>query len=362
MYKIYIKVVKAIISINNKVIFVIMALTGVIALMFFMPEIAIELNETLDKLDNDGFKNCISTFTDINFLINKFIKIDKNWIIWPMFIIFILCIIVLIMKFVYKNKELVDKVIIGHSSMSKVQFIANTNSDYKVEEINLIDDMKDITTNYEQIKFAIKSQDKFVEEFKDKINSKYDYGYMGIAHTPLILRMGSQIGDELAITLFHKYRTGNTRVFKELNKNDDYYKINISMELLDRDSSELLVGLSTTNIIKYEELKILEPDNKNIIIFSCEELGFDVITSKNQVEDYVQYIMYNIRKVVKSKRITKIHMVLSTSVAMTFALGQAISENNDPKVIIYNFDINSTKKYTWGIELFKNYNECLVIN
>lgn len=361
MYKIYIKVVKAIITISNKVIFGTIALTGVVALMFSVPAILVSLNKTLDKLDNDGFKNCISIFTDINLLIDEFIKIDRRWIIYSMLILCILSVIALIIKCIYKNKELVDKIIIGHSSMSNVQFIANTDSDYKVEEINLIDDMKDIATNYEQIKFAINKQDKLIEEFKCNINSKYDYGYMGIAHTPLIFRIGNQIGDEVAITLFHKYRTGNTKVFKELSEDENLKKMGISTKILDKSSNELIVGLSTTFPIKYEELKILKPNDKNILIFSCEELGFDVITSKKQVEHYVQFMMGKIRQVVKDKNITKIHMVLSTSVAMTFALGGAISKHHDPEIIIYHFDQSSSRKYTWGIELFKNYNNCLVV-
>ena len=46
---------------------------------------------------------------------------------------------------------------------------------------------------------------------------------------------------------------------------------------------------------------------------------------------------------------------------MTFALGQAISLNNDANITIYHYDINNPRKYTWGIDLSKNYRDCLVV-
>lgn len=361
MDKIYINLVKVITGIKKKIIIWMMLLSGSICLMFAIPEIAISLRDTLDKLDNDCLKNFISIFTDVNILINEYIKIDKYCIIYSTLVIFILCIVVLIMKYIYKNEEIVDKVIIGHSSMSKVQFKVQTNSKYKNEEINLISDMNDIGSDYEKIKYVVNRQDKFIEEFKQNINNVCEYGYMGIAHTPLILRMGSQIGDEVAITLFHKYRTGKTKVFRELEEYKNFKGIEVTTEILDKSSDELIVGLSTTYPIKYDELKIFKPDDKNILIFSSEQLGCDVITSKNQVEYYVQFMMNSIKQVVKDKNITKIHMVLSTSVAMTFALGQAISVNNEPELIIYHYDKSKSEIYTWGINLFKNYNDCLVI-
>lgn len=361
MYKLYIKLGKAMRNISYKVIVRTIIFTAIVTLMLLIPEITVALNETLDKLNNDGVKNKISAFTDFNLIITEVIKIDKWWIIYPMIFICILAIILLIIKCVFRDREFIDKVIIGHSSMSKVQFVADTDCDYKVEEINLVNDMKDIEIDYDKIKYAINEQDKFVEEFKRNINSNYDYGYMGIAHTPLIFRMGNQLGDEVTITLFHKYRTGDTKKFKELNSDVKFKRIQIEHEDLNVSSNELIVGLSTTFPIKLDELKVLKPDNKNIIIFKSEELGFDIITSKKQVDAYIKFIMDKIRDVVKDKNITKIHMVLSTSVAMTFALGGAISKHHDPKVTIYHFDQNNPRKYTWGIEVLKSYNDCLVV-
>ena len=55
-------------------------------------------------------------------------------------------------------------------------------------------------------------------------------------------------------------------------------------------------------------------------------------------------------------------MVISSSVAFTFALGQGISSHYDPEIIIYHFDMNNPKKYPWGISLLKEPMNCMVVN
>ena len=362
--KVYNKVVKNIVGIPNKFINISMLLSGGIGLMCYIPKFAEYLKGASTKLDNDTVKSIITIFTDFNILIEEakaYININERLICYLMLGIFLVCMFLHIVKLIYGNKEIIDKVIIGHSSMSKTQFIVESNNEYKVEYIDLVDDMKDTKDDYDKIKYAISKQDDIVNNFKSTIDNKHEYGYMGIAHTPLILRMGNQVGDEIGIDFFHKSRTEgeNTNVFKELDKDINFKELTISTKISDKNSDELIVGLSTTFEIKYDELKIFNPDNKNILIFSSEDLGFDVIKSTNQVKHYVKYIMDNVRKVVKDKNIKKIHMVLSTSSVMTFALGQAISLNNDANITIYHYDINNPRKYTWGIDLSKNYRDCL---
>lgn len=356
------KIVKFILGINDSTLNKLTKISGIGSAVYLFPQIVEILDIFFSSLNSDYFKDINNMIKDIVISYQKF-----KWLGYLAIFIFILCLIAIYIRYKYKDKEIIDKVIIAHGSMSKAQFMVETADDYKIEHIDLIEDMKDIKDDYDKIKYAINKQDGLVKSFKDKLDNKHEYGYMGIAHTPLVLRMGNQIGDENEIKLFHKSRTKENNIeFKELNMNKNFKELIIESELLDRDSDELIVGLSTTYIIKYDELNIFNPDEKNIIIFKYKDLeyldiqGFDVIESIVQVRYYTQYIMNNIQRVVKEKNISKIHMVLSTSTAMTFALGQAISLNNYPNVIIYHYDINDSRKYTWGIDLSKDYRNCLV--
>lgn len=371
--KLWNKFVRNVVNIPNKFIIIPMTISAVVGLMLYIPKIKLYLEGVSQKLENEKVKGVITAFIDSNTLIKEAktqLNINERLILYIIGAVLLVTIFMMIIKVIYINKEVIDKIIIGHMSMSQSQFNVETDDEYRVEYIDLIEDMKDTKNDYEKITYAIKEQDESVEEFKESIvNShknkskyKYEYGYMGIAHTPLILRMGNQIGDEVGMKLFHKSRTEgeNTSIFAELSRNEDFKSLSISMKNLDKDSHELIVGLSTTFEIKYSELSVFNPDDKNIIIFNSEELGFDVIKSSFQVKHYVEYIMSNIRDIAKEKNISNIHMVLSTSSVMTFALGQAISLNNNPNVIIYHYDMNNPRKYTWGIDLSKDYRNCLV--
>lgn len=263
---------------------------------------------------------------------------------------------------VKKLKKIVH--ILGHSTLGKTQLKLNEESlkilELNVEELDLIEDIKIIKGNYNMLQSVVTKQDNYIEKFKNKINNTDKYGYMGISHTPLILRAGYEIGDETKFALFHKKR--NVDYYEELNISDIYTPIKIEKKSVKDNCRELIVAISTTFIIEDNQLNILHPENKSIIKFKTDELGFDVITSEKQVENYVSYILREIRQIRSNKGITKIHMVISSSVAFTFALGQGLSNHYDPEVIIYHFDLNNPKKYPWGISLFKDSMNCIVVN
>lgn len=266
-------------------------------------------------------------------------------------------------------KEPIEKLpecifVIGHSTLGKSQFRLNKksqeNTKLVTEEINLIEDVKNVGENYEDLKYVVSKQDDLIKSFKDKINNDDRYGYMGISHTPLIFRAGYVIGDETNFVMFHKKR--NFDYYEELNDSELYTPIRIEEKNIKKDCDELIVAISTTFPIQDNQLSILQPENRSIIKFKTDELGYDVIISKKQVEQYIRFIRGEIRKILIDKEIVRIHMTISSSVAFTFALGQGISSQYDPEIIIYHFDINKPKKYPWGIALFKDSGNCIVVN
>lgn len=263
---------------------------------------------------------------------------------------------------IQKSKKIIN--ILAHSSLGKTQFKLNEESlkilQPNLEELDLIEDVKIVNENYSMLQSVVNKQDNFIEKFKDKINNNDKYGYMGISHTPLILRAGYKIGDETKFTMLHKKR--NVDYYEELNNSEVYSPIRIEKKSIKDDCRELIVAISTTFPIHDNQLDILQPENKSILKFKADELGFDVIASEKQVNDYVGNILREVRQVISDKGITKIHMVISSSVAFTFALGQGLSNHYDPEIIIYHFDINNPKKYPWGIYLFKDSMNCIVVN
>lgn len=247
-------------------------------------------------------------------------------------------------------------------SLGSTQFIADKNLSKKHEitkyELDLSEEMDSIK-KHEEIYTVVSKQDREIKKYiKENKDADSIFGFAGIGHTPLIFRAGYKGGDENYFNLFHKYR--NAEEFKFLKKIDNsslYESLEVSKSAVDNNSEEIIVILETTFEVKNHELNLLNPNNKNIIRFSLENKGFDVINNRTQIDEYVTLINTEIREFVKDNKIKLVHMALSTSAAMTFALGMSMSNNYDVKTIVYHYE----KGYPWGIDIFNNSRDCVVI-
>lgn len=323
-------------------------------------------NVIYNSIKTEELKDKLLTYLDCSIIVKNLIP---NIIIRRALLISIIIMWLLIWYFRQCYKEPVEQIkkiihVFGHSTMGKSQLIINEEyciaTQASIEPLDLIESMKETQKDYGKLKYVVNDQDKFIEKFKNNINNNDKYGYMGIAHTPLILRAGFQIGDETKFTLFHKKR--NMDYYEELNESQSYTSLRIEKKDIMYNCKELIVAISTTFQIQDNELNILKPESKSIIKFKADELGFDVITSKKQIEEYVTTILGEVRQIVKDNGIMKIHMVISSSVTFTYALGQALSNHYDPKILIYHYDNNNPKIYPWGIDLFESYAECIIVN
>lgn len=180
--------------------------------------------------------------------------------------------------------------------------------------------------------------------------AKCQVTYYGIAHTPLVFRLGLKIGDQDNVKLLHKKRN-NESFFEEWGKERTDIRIIPEERNSSKKSDELIVAIGTSFQIKKEELKVLQPDNKHILYLQSNFQGFDVVSSYEDAQSLRIYILGQIRELVKKYSIKKIHMVISSSVAFTFFLAQGYSEQHDPEVTVYHYDKG---KYIWGVNMTEN--------
>jgi hypothetical protein len=340
----------------------------IITFVMFIPFSGDITDAIYNSLKSEEMKNQLLILVDYSTVVK--VLIPNNLIRWGLaLVVAAIWLLIFYFRLCCEESESLEKPkkvihVLGHSTLCKSQFRldekSNKTTELDVQELDLIEQFNEIKTDYGKLNYVVSLQDMAIKQFKSKINNNDKYGYMGISHTPLILRAGYQIRAGTKLVLFHKKR--DMDYYEELNDSNLYVPIKIEKKDIKDSCKELIVAISTTFLVKDSELNILQPDNKSIIKFKTDELGFDVITSKKQVEEYVISILSEIRKIVKDNGITKIHMVISSSVAFTFALGQALSNNYDPEIIIYHFDINNPKKYPWGISLSKDFTEAIIVN
>ncbi len=248
--------------------------------------------------------------------------------------------------FLVKHLSFSQDIAAVHPDILKKYFV-------KEIDINQCAEMK----NTETIANAIAIQDKIVEVIQNKRKAS-SLCYYGIGHTPLIFRLGFKMGDQNNIMLLHKIRT-NDSLFKEWTHEGDYSTILPNERNTSISSSELIVSISTSFVISDTDMKSLKPENKHILSFVSNNISFDSITSYKLAESFRNTIMINIRDCVKKYGIRKIHLVISSSVAFTFFLGQAFSAQHEPITLVYHFQNGA---YPWGICINEPADKALMVN
>lgn len=217
---------------------------------------------------------------------------------------------------------------------------------------NVLQQVNEVSTDNVQVS-AIEDIDQMALEAQKSINQ---IAYYGIAHTPLIFRLGFKIGDQNNVILLHKKRSNN-ELFEEWTNEKTSIKIFFNEENATISSTELIVAISTSFEVQEQHLALLNPENKHILFFQTNNLDVDCILSYEDAESLRANILLIIREFVKKYKIDKIHMVISSSVAFTFFLAQGYSAHHDPEIIVYHY---VQGKYSWGINMNKSAGESYV--
>ncbi len=257
-------------------------------------------------------------------------------------IIFIVCTVICIFLFFFSILYKKRIFIIRHQSMSYdlAEIDEKIKQRYCLNEHLLNQVTKIHKGNVDNL--ALEEIDQMAE---DAQKSHEQIAYYGIAHVPLVFRLGYKIGDQNNVILLHKKRN-NASVFEEWTKEKSEIKITCKEENKTKKSEDLVVAISTSLEIQKEHLKSLNLENKHIVYFVSNFLGFDNILSYDDAETLRANILYHIRELVKQYKIKTLHMAISSSVAFTFFLAQGFSPQHDPKIIVYHYEQGN---YPWGI-------------
>lgn len=257
-----------------------------------------------------------------------------------------------------KHNEVIKT--ICHSSMGGTQFIFEKNDMFTVDQmpLSLDDEMANIGNEYHKIADVVKKQDDAIKHYLKNLKHTDKRGYAGVAHSPLLFRAGNTLGNRARYSLFHLVR--EKKVFTRLIDVDIPYALIPSTTNRIKKCNEMLVTISTSFQINESVLAVFRPKEKCVIHFSSSQLGFDVINSKKQIEQYTDIVRSVIMDVTKHQPIQKIHIVIASSAAFTVALGQVFQNTYMPEAIMYHYDAGSPEKYPWGISLRQPPEECIV--
>lgn len=266
------------------------------------------------------------------------------------------CIFILLVKKLYRPFA----VLIKHSSLGcQIGDIDESfKRSYWFKNINI--DVSDlIETNIPE---AIKLQDEKLQAIKS-IKWRKCF-YYGIAHTPLIFRLGYQVGLKDMFFLHSYQRDSGNRRFSELYESDqdkqDFSRFD--QENLQSKSQELLVTIATTYPISKQDLSCFNLREMHTLELEVTEtnIGTDFFSSYRKIVSYCTAITHELRKICKQYNIKKIHIVLSTSVNFTFVLGQYLNNNQIPEIIAYHYKKGDDPCYPWGVSIQNNWENAVV--
>lgn len=219
-------------------------------------------------------------------------------------------------------------------------------------------------TSWDDIVAAIQAQDNAQRDIVDT-NWRPTVFYGGIAHTPLIFRLGYQFGTRSPIWLLHRFRNSPTDHGFKVLPEVAYDKLALLHRNTKRDpeiqSDELLVGISTSYPIIEENLLAIDPTKSmhwRLIQVDNKDNGVDFFDSYHKIRCYADSFEADIEDFVRAHNIKTVHIVLSSSVAFTFYLGQLMSNNQFHKIIVYHYDRTT---FTWGIDITENDPEKAVV-
>lgn len=322
-------------------------LLPILSLSFFCVLLVIYDKEILKQIEVGNVAAWVRTIEN---LATPILTLFDFWLVKSLIVILFFVLLCLTLCKVFLRPK---AIIISHSSFSNTQasYDQKAVSNYLVthKDINLVEKMI-----HHEFADAIRTQDRIISEITNSCDEFTQLFYYGVAHIPLIVRAGYQIGNEGMVRLFHKF-CENQSVFKEISSESDNYRINFSKNLTCRNllADELLVVIATSLVITDTDLNILRKNNiKYELNFHIEDASmydFDVLSSYNTMARLRTLVMTEIRKQVKKENITKIHLALATSSDFAFFLAQEFSATHDPEIITYHYETCSEVKYPWGI-------------
>ncbi len=242
--------------------------------------------------------------------------------------------------------------VVKHSSMMKLDFPTKKEiaKNFRINGEVEIDLRDKVGTMIE----AIKEQEKRVRDI-EKVESHNGLAYLGVAHLPLVFRLGYLLGDEKRYYYFENRKTTNEG-FKELLPYVFYPRFNRNITEPKGNYTEVAITIGITFPVMRHEIP-LDLNKIGLIEFEIDGLKekgeyHDAIIGYNQLNSYKESIRKEISKIIKKQNIERIHIFYAGPTSLALAIGAMISPTHDPgKVINYHYVYSNDVKYPWGIDM-----------
>lgn len=237
---------------------------------------------------------------------------------------------------------------------SYLKHIKVSNYDFREREIDFVNIYNEIFSkrhddeSFECIKKELQEK---VEAFKNE-TTDIKRGYTGIAPIPFIMYAGTYL-ERVIINKYYEFDKVKTQNYYVLSGKEDKssseLKLKTNLDTLDMSKVEVVISISLTQPIVSAQLTQFVA--ANIVEFSVDNCGDNIIRSVPQLESYTNLIFATIEEIGRRiPNLEKIHLVYSGQSCLALEMGKrCVDSTRIPQIISYQFETQGSVKYPWGI-------------
>ncbi|MNJ82836.1 hypothetical protein D3C87_02470 [compost metagenome] len=213
---------------------------------------------------------------------------------------------------------------------------------------------------------ALLQQRKFIELVKPLLdeNPNAKIAYFGYVSIPISFHFGYLLGNSRPYIIYQ--RRGNKSWFKETDKPTKEYEFSIKPLSLPNEEQKgkgkVIIRVATSTNIEKQSTYEVVPNPENEFDICLEQTHIDSLYSQENIEVVVNAFqeVLNAYSSKLSDR-EKIHLFISASCGLPFALGTRINPNMYPYIQTYQYSSNESPKYREAVLVTKEVDDRIIL-
>lgn len=180
---------------------------------------------------------------------------------------------------------------------------------------------------------------KFKDIFKNGVNRKdfHHISVFALAPIPLLVYLGSLIGDISNVDLYQKHRSTDKWTWKdESEEGVDFYQILVPEK--HSTASNTGIAISVSGDVDKENIRGILGDDCNLYEIRASKPGLDFLSSKAKLKAFslaYRELLRDIRGV--NGHFNEIHLFSASPAPVAIESGRAVLPKSDPPIKVYDF-------------------------
>ena len=179
---------------------------------------------------------------------------------------------------------------------------------------------------------------------------KRELVFCGLAHIPVVALIGHLVTDRQKVHVLDFHPSPGSQAWAWPGTGGDFPQLITQgfPQKVKAVNGDAVIRVSVTYQVSAEQTNAIVPNPVLSINLAVSEPVRDIITSEAQVRAYGHAFRQTLDKIARDfPGVKRVHLFYAGPVSLAFHLGQQISENIHPPVVVWNYH----RGYDWGIDL-----------